>query len=104
MPWQLHENAYISMARFDAPCDKRQGHRALIYASPRAISNLLQLLPREIPGTTRLKLIILYSQWITGIMCLSFNDIIKATDQYKFITMSRSFMMSFAFNVEWSIS
>ena len=41
LPWQLHENAYVSLACFDAPCDRRQGLRSLIYASPRAESNLL---------------------------------------------------------------
>jgi hypothetical protein len=36
----------ISMARPDAPCDKRLGHRALVWASPGAITNRLQLLPQ----------------------------------------------------------
>ena len=90
MPWQLHENAYISMACFNAPCDKRQGHRPLIYASPRAISNLLQLLPRAIPGTSRLKLIILYGQKPTGIMCVSFDDIVKVTKSVRMRTYKYS--------------
>ncbi len=58
MPLQLQENADSSMARLNAPCDKRQSHRALVQASPGSISNPLQLLPRAIPGTTRRKLII----------------------------------------------
>ncbi len=50
MPWQLQENADISMACFDAPCDEQLSHRALVCASPRAISNPLQLLLRAIPS------------------------------------------------------
>ncbi len=49
MPWQLQENADISMARSDAPCDERPGHRSLVCASPRAIRNPLQLLLRATP-------------------------------------------------------
>ncbi len=58
MPWQLQENADITMARANTPCEELQGHRALVHASPGAISNPLQLLLRATPGTTRLKLII----------------------------------------------
>ncbi len=49
MPYQLQENADISMACFDAPCDEQLSHRALICASPRAISNPLQLLLQAKP-------------------------------------------------------
>ncbi len=72
MPLQLQGNADISMARADAPCDKRQSHRALVHASPGSISNPLQLLPRAIPGTTRLKLIIcIRATAIVGLFSLS---------------------------------
>ena len=51
MPWQLQENADISMACFDAPCDEQLSHRALICASPRAISNLLQIVAADNTAT-----------------------------------------------------
>ena len=84
LPWQLHENAYISMACSDAPCDKRQGPQvAYLRFANSCKANLLQLLPRAIPGTTRLKLIILYGQKESEIIGASFDDIVKVTKSVK---------------------